>query len=610
MVSLSVETEGNGKVIAFPGTGEIPEGETVMLVSKADAGWAFQCWIHEGQTVCSTDEYTFKITENYSITAKFLPQQTSTETLGYRLEAGWESYSKTDRLLCCQNSQTEDNDSKALETKTTSTEFKKVSYVNKEADTIHKERAILVKYLPSYSASSLSIENKLKQFGVIDPNYKPAGLLYERILVDETNYNSITSLLEKLRETEGIASAEEDILYSVHTTPNDPLYSFQWNMENLAMPAVWDVTTGEESVIVAVIDTGVYFLLEDLNQTQFLQGYDFYNGYPNAFDDNGHGSHVTGTIAQSTNNELGVSGIATNIKILPVKVLDFDGSGYSSDVAQGIIFAVNNDADIINLSLGGEASAIVDEACQYASDQGVLVIASTGNDGAASINYPAALPQVIAVGAVNDINLKAPYSNYGTGLDIMAPGGDFTRELYNEEYDLNYSAGIIQNTINPEDSTMGYFIFEGTSMAAPHVAGLAALIKSKNPSLTAEEIKDILYSTADDYDVPGYDVNYGYGIINPVKALEITPYVMNDSINSSIDRNSGSSHRWRLSSAESMVSAKLDSLEDGDNLSLRLEKSDGTILATGTKTGDSLQLDYEVGQNNKGYVYLIVSYEE
>ena len=250
--------------------------------------------------------------------------------------------------------------------------------------------------------------------------------------------------------------------------PNDPMYSKQWNLHNIGIEAGWADTKGR-GVTVAVIDTGVS-PVPDLEKANFVTGYDFVNDQENAQDDNGHGTHVAGTIAQSTNNNFGVAGIAYEANIMPLKVLSSFGGGTVADIAEAIRFAADNKADVINLSLGGGGeSAVLKDAIDYAHNKGVVVIAAAGNADQNSADYPARYPHAIAVAALDASGEKAPYSNFGAGVDISAPGGSTVQ---------GEAGGILQNTLNPQTGESVFAAFQGTSMAAPHVAGVAALIKA------------------------------------------------------------------------------------------------------------------------------------
>lgn len=246
-------------------------------------------------------------------------------------------------------------------------------------------------------------------------------------------------------------------------------------------------------------------------------GWDFVNwdGHPN--DDEGHGTHVAGTVAQTTGNGLGVAGVAFGVTVMPVKVLDSAGTGTLQMVADGIYYAVDNGADVINLSLGASTGAeTLRNAVAYAYAHGVTVVAASGNSGAASCDYPAAYDAyVIAVGATQYDEARAPYSNYGSSLDLVAPGGNTLVDLNGD----GYGDGVLQNTFGETPGDWAYWFYQGTSMAAPHVSGVAALVLVRNPSLTPDMVRNVLQSTAEDLGAPGRDNTFGWGLVDAEKAL-------------------------------------------------------------------------------------------
>ena len=300
----------------------------------------------------------------------------------------------------------------------------------------------------------------------------------EKVYIVEGNKEKIKELRQSIDKDE-INYIEPNYIYKALEIPNDPNYGEQWNFRSINLEQAWDESKGE-GVIVAVIDTGVS-KVPDFVDTEFVPGYDFINDQENAPDDVGHGTHVAGTIAQSTNNNYGVAGIAYKAKIMPLKVLGKNG-GTVADIAEAIKFAADNDADVINMSLGGGGdSAILKSAIEYASSKGVVIVGAAGNENSNSSSYPARYPQVISVSAIDIAGKKAPYSNFGAGVDISAPGG-------------SENGLVIQEILTGknEPSLVG---LQGTSMASPHVAGVAALIKATGVE-DPLEVREILLKSA------------------------------------------------------------------------------------------------------------------
>ncbi len=337
----------------------------------------------------------------------------------------------------------------------------------------------------------------------------------------------VDTFLARFQGRGDVLYAEPNYIASAFFVPNDTYYNYQWHMDNdihggIHAETAWDISTGS-GVTVAVVDTGIayedysiYRKAPDLTNTLFVPGYNFVNNSTHANDDNGHGTHVAGTVAQSTNNSLGVAGVAFNAKLMPIKVLDRNGSGTYADVADGIRWAADNGAHVINLSLGGSASATyLQEAVAYAYGKGVVVVAASGNENG-TVGYPAAYNDyVIAVGATRYDEQRAPYSNYGASLDVMAPGGDMNVDQNGD----GYGDGVLQQTFSGNVKNFGYYFFQGTSMATPHIAGVAALVIANGNATTPDMVRDALQSTADDLGAAGRDDFYGWGLVNATAAL-------------------------------------------------------------------------------------------
>ncbi|SFL32551.1 Subtilase family protein [Paenibacillus sp. 1_12] len=281
--------------------------------------------------------------------------------------------------------------------------------------------------------------------------------------------------------------------------PNDSLYQrYQWNLPSVDTELGWAISKGSKDVRVAIVDTGVDLDHPDLKD-QLISGYNVVNSEMQPMDDVGHGTHVAGVIGAIVNNRLGVAGMSWYNPIMPVKVLDQSGAGSTYAVAQGIIWATDHGAKVINMSLGNYADAnFLHDAIRYAFDHDVVLIAASGNDNSEQPGFPAAYPEVFAVAATDANRNKASFSNYGDYIDVAAPG-------------VNIASTYPHNQ---------YAALSGTSMASPHVTALAALIRSVNPSLKNKEVMQIMRDTATDAGPAGKDKYFGYGIIDVVAALK------------------------------------------------------------------------------------------
>jgi len=347
---------------------------------------------------------------------------------------------------------------------------------------------------------------------------------------------SVEDALARFQAMREVEYAEPNGIVRASFNPNDTYFRFQWNFRAIGAERSWDIQKGKASVGVAVIDTGIayedfgpYRRAPDWGDRVFLQGFDFVNGDSHANDDDSHGTHVASTIGEATDNAEGVAGLAFDCALMPVKVLDGDGFGSFFDVAQGVDYATNFEQGgqrpikVINMSLGGEsASETLRRSIDRAVAAGIVVVAAAGNDGQGTVNYPAAFPSVIAVGAVDLRKVKTGYSNFGSALDFVAPGGDIDRD---DDGDGDPD-GILQQTFDPFTAHLtgryndfAYFYFDGTSQATPHVSAAAAMLISQGIT-DPQAVRAALELSAEDLGPPGRDDSYGHGLIKPADALK------------------------------------------------------------------------------------------
>lgn len=364
--------------------------------------------------------------------------------------------------------------------------------------------------------------------------------------------------LAKLRRHHSVSYAVPDyVAHSADFIPNDPgklstpggWQQLQWNFtgaNSVNAPAAWDLARqagapGGRGVVVAVLDSGVAYenykgfrRAPDLYASRFVRGYDWVDRDRHPDDEESHGTHVAGTIAQKTNNGFGVTGLAYGVKIMPLRVLDRDGNGNGSDIARAIRYAAKHGADVVNMSVEFNTSETardipdVISAIRYASRKGVVLVAASGNEGISKVAYPARASGVISVGATTASGCLADYSNAGRGLDVVAPGGGEDAPLSGNPWDdthcdpNNPDKRIFQETLWGNTKHFRLVGFEGTSFATPHVSAIAALIIAthrlgKHPTPAA--VRARIMATARDIGAPGYDSHYGAGIVDAAAAL-------------------------------------------------------------------------------------------
>lgn len=354
---------------------------------------------------------------------------------------------------------------------------------------------LVVKYKDQYTIDEiLNLKKELDRVGVEesqslfnseDPSLKNFYVLKFKKGVD---VKRAKEELDKLPEIEFVGP---NSISKVNVTPNDTYFPNQWDMDQIKMPTSWDITKGSTSITVAVVDTGIDYNNPDFSGRS-IRGYDFVNNDSNPMDDMGHGTHVAGTIGAVTNNNLGVAGINWDVTLLAVKVMNAQGSGTTSNIAEGIQYAADNGAKVINMSLtaGLPCSQYpqYSSAINYAVSKGAVVVVAAGNDNKDASSYsPASCGNVITVGASTQSDGRATFSNYGSTVDIAAPGVQI----------LSTKASAC-NTMCTSANTVGvnYSYSQGTSMAAPHVAGAAGLLVALK-GLSPAQVKSCLVDNAD-----------------------------------------------------------------------------------------------------------------
>ncbi|MBC8479703.1 MAG: S8 family serine peptidase [FCB group bacterium] len=370
--------------------------------------------------------------------------------------------------------------------------------------------------------------------------------LHQYYVIEFTERVSLESMIADLYTLEAVELVEPDYVVRANIVPNDQYYPEQWGHNNTGQAGsgnvgipdcdtdtddAWDITTGDSDIIVAILDTGI-----NGNHSEFagkmVPGYDFVNNDNDGSDDNGHGTSCAGISAARGNNGSGIAGVSWESGLMPVKVLNSGGSGGDTGIANGIMWASDNGARIVSMSLsGGGFAQYTNDAVDYAVANGTVVFAATGNDNNNQVGYPSGYDNCIAVGALSPCNeRKNPLScdgenwwgsNFGSDLDFLAPGVLI--------YATTMSGGYMSN-------------FNGTSSACPHAAGIGALILSASPSLSPEQVRSIMQLTADDIGSPGWDNETGYGRLNALASVSYsmsTPEILMDVDAISFDMEQG-----------------------------------------------------------------------
>ncbi|MEZ4357099.1 MAG: S8 family serine peptidase [Eubacteriales bacterium] len=377
-------------------------------------------------------------------------------------------------------------------------------------------------------------------------------------------------------------------------TPNDPLYSSQWYLEAINATNVWNYNKGKDTTYVAVIDSGIDRTQQDLMNANICNGVDIVLGGSCTSDYSGHGTNVIGIIAASLNNGTGISGISPNISIVPIRVVNADGSATVLDVAEAIYLAVDNGCKVINLSLGGGHASVVEDAIDYAYSSGCIIVAAAGNEGEAMFRYPASYIGVISVGSIDESLTISDFSNYNNSIDVVAPGESI---MTTDDYDF---------------TGQNYSRHNGTSFSAPCVSALAALAVSYDEDLSPDEFTNLLRRTSTDLGSQGYDIYYGYGLINADKLLQ-------ELYNSDADLNDIKVDSGTLSPAFSPYVTEYDlSLPEdhgsftitpeliNENAAFKVDGQEVTSQTYNLNNGEELNINIEVtaqsGENTKEYI--------
>ncbi|MFP3668673.1 MULTISPECIES: S8 family peptidase [Priestia] len=349
-----------------------------------------------------------------------------------------------------------------------------------------KNTQIIVKFKEDVcEETQLKIHHKHK-CTILDHNKE----LDFQVLYSKRDINTLIKIYNKLEEVE---YAEPNHMLKAFYTPNDPFFAYQYGPQKVQAPDAWDVTTSNGNIKIAIIDTGVQLNHPEL-AIKLWPGYNFVEGNLNPNDGNGHGTHVAGIAGALTENSLGIAGIAPSASIIPVRALDNSGNGTLSNIANAITYSTNAGAKVINLSLGSSQGSItLENAINHAWNQGVVIVAAAGNEASNTLTYPAAYQNVIAVASTDINDQKSDFSNYGTWVEVSAPGSTIL-STYTGSY---------------------YAYLSGTSMACPHVAGLAALLAAQGKNNV--QIKNTILSTCDP--VPGTGLYWTYGRINANRAV-------------------------------------------------------------------------------------------
>jgi thermitase len=361
-----------------------------------------------------------------------------------------------------------------------------VTLFHSEPPTAFEPNQLIIKFnenVCEHKAAEIHRKNKCE---ILEKNNR----LGFHLVSTTKNVKKLIDIYNKLDEVEYV---EPNYIFKTSYVPNDSFYPFQYGPQKVQAPSAWDVTRSNSGIKIAIVDTGVQLNHPDLTSKLF-PGYNFVDGNTNPSDGNGHGTHVAGIAAAATNNVSGIAGMAPLASILPLRALDNTGNGTLNNIANAIIYAADQGAQVINLSLGGsQGSVTLENAINYAWGKGSVILAAAGNEGTNTLTYPAYYENAIAVASTDSNDQRSSFSNYGTWVEVAAPGSN-----------------ILSTYIGSN-----YAYLSGTSMACPRVAGLAALLAAQGKNNV--EIREDIQSTADP--ILGTGSYWTYGRINANRAV-------------------------------------------------------------------------------------------
>jgi subtilisin family serine protease len=437
---------------------------------------------------------------------------------------------------------------------------------------------LLVQYRAG--ADKKAMDKEFKQLGV-SLEKEIDRIKVKRIKVSEANREKVKARLAKNPHVEFV---EENFIAQGMLVPSDSSYPSQWHLPKIAAPQSWDVITGDLDFPIAIIDSGIDADHSDL-AGKLMTGHNFLTGTTLTDDTYGHGTAVAGSAGAIGNNALGVAGVAWNNPLMPLLVLDPNNSAAYSDIASAIIYAADHGVKVINISLAGSSSSYtMQNAINYAWGKGLVIVASAGNYNVSTLYYPAACDNVVSVSATTSTDTKASFSNFGSWIDLAAPGsGIYTTS----------KGGV-------------YGSWSGTSFSSPIVAGLAGLIWAANPALTNAEVVDIMKEGADDLGTTGFDTSFGFGRINAYNSVTLAKNLLTNP-----DLTAPEVAVVSPSDGGTVSNTTVVSVSASDNLAVtRVELLiDGTVFSTDTTAPYSFAWD-TTGVADEWLTLSAIAYDE